>query len=145
MNNNLIVSESIDINASLAKVWNALTNPEIIKEYLFGTETITDWKVGSEIIFQGVYGEKLEHSYRDRGVILENVLNEKISYSYWSGFTGLEDKPENYSVVTYTLEKISDSKTKFTWTQKGFANEDGFNHSKSGMTAFLEKIKEGYL
>ncbi len=42
MRQDLQVSESIVINADLAKVWDVLTNPEIIKEYLFGTETITD-------------------------------------------------------------------------------------------------------
>ena len=53
MRDDLIVSESIEINTEPDKVWEALTNPEIIKEYLFGTQTITDWKVGSDIIFQG--------------------------------------------------------------------------------------------
>lgn len=141
MNNNLVVSQSIDINASPAKVWDALTNPEIIKEYLFGTETVTDWKVGSEIIFQGAYGDNNEHSYRDRGVILENVPEKKLSYSYWSGFSGLEDKPENYATVTYTIDKKSDGVVTFTWEQKGFATEEGYQHSLNGMPAFLEQIK----
>ena len=52
MRHDLTVSKSVITNANQDKVWNALTNPEIIKEYLFGTETITDWKVGSEIVFQ---------------------------------------------------------------------------------------------
>jgi len=142
MRNDLIVSESIDINAEPSKVWNALTNPEIIKKYLFGTETITDWKVGSEIIFQGEYGENKEYKYRDKGVILENVLNQLLSYSYWSGFSGLEDKPENYSVVIYKLESGDNKKTKFTWTQKGYATEEGYQHSLNGMKEFLKQIKE---
>lgn len=65
MNNNLVVSRSIDINSSPSKVWEALTTPDIIKEYLFGTETVTDWKVGSEIVFQGEYEGK---KYRDHGI-----------------------------------------------------------------------------
>lgn len=142
MRQDLIVSESIDINTNASNVWNVLTNPELIKEYLFGTETVTDWKVGSEIVFQGKYGDNLEFSYRDHGVIQQYVPNELLSYSYWSGFSGLEDKPENYSLVTYTLEKKSDDVTKFTWTQKGFGTEEGYQHSLSGMKAFLEKIKE---
>ena len=141
MKHDLVVSESIDINAEPSKVWDALTDPAIIKKYLFGTETITDWMVGSEIIFQGVYGETNEHSYRDKGVVLENVPNKKLSYSYWSGFSGLEDKPENYSVVTYTLERADNKTTKFTWTQAGFATEQGRDHSQNGMKEFLEKIK----
>ncbi len=32
-----------------------MTNPEKIKIYLFGTETGTDWKIGSSIIFKGEY------------------------------------------------------------------------------------------
>jgi uncharacterized protein YndB with AHSA1/START domain len=141
MNHNLIVSKSIEINASPSKVWEALTNPEMIKEYLFGTETITDWKVGSEVIFQGVYGDNNEHSYRDKGIVRENVLNKVLSYNYWSGFSGLEDKPENYSLITYTLESDDNKKTKFTWTQKGYPNEDAYNHSVNGMDAFLQQIK----
>ncbi|MEP6951527.1 MAG: SRPBCC domain-containing protein [Ginsengibacter sp.] len=142
MRHDLTVSESIDIYAAPSKVWDALTNPEIIKKYLFGTETITDWKVGSEIIFQGEYGENKEHTYRDKGVIIRNVVNELLSYSYWSGFSGLEDTPENYSLVTYSLKSDDDKKTTFTWTQKGYATEEGYQHSLSGMKEFLEQIKQ---
>ncbi len=138
MRDDLIVSSSIEINTEPSKIWEALINPEIIKEYLFGTKTITDWKIGSGIIFQGEYqGQK----YQDKGIIKEFKLNKKISYSYWSGFTGLDDKPENYSLITYDLEIIKDKKTKLTWTQKGFANERGYEHSKNGLKDLLAKIK----
>ena len=139
MRHDLIVSKSIIINASSEKVWHALITPDIIKEYLFGTETITDWKVGSDIVFQGEYQG---HKYKDKGIVVENVLHQTISYKYWSGFSGLEDKPENYSLVTYTLHSKDNKTTEFTWAQKGFSNEDGYNHSKSGMDEFLKKIKE---
>jgi uncharacterized protein YndB with AHSA1/START domain len=138
MNHDLIVSKSININAGASKVWEALTTPEIIKEYLYGTETFTDWNVGSEIIFQGEYQEQ---KYRDKGTILENVPNERLSYSYWSGFSGLPDSLGNYSVVTYELSPINPNQTRFTWTQKGFANEELFKHSENGMDAFLQGFK----
>ena len=139
IDHNLQAAGTIEINAGAEKVWKGLTTPEIIKDYLFGTETVTDWKVGSEVIFQGEYEG---HKYRDKGVILENIPLKKISYSYWSGFSGLEDKPENYSTVTYILESAGNNKTNFTWQQKGFANEKGHQHSLSGMNDFLKKIKE---
>ena len=138
MRRDLIVSQSIDINASPANVWHALTDPNLIKEYLFGTETVTDWKVGSKIIFQGEYEGQI---YRDKGIILENVPEKLLSYSYWSGFSGTEDKPENYSIVTYTLIRQDDAHTTFTWTQEGYATEEAYNHSTSGMGEFLEQIK----
>ena len=134
----LEVSSSLEINASKEKVWKGLTDPDIIKDYLYGTNTVTDWKVGSEILFQGEWEGK---QYRDKGVILQIIPNELISYSYWSGFSGTEDKPENYSTVTYKIEPISDDKTKFTWIQKGFASEQNYEHSNSGMEEFLKGIK----
>lgn len=138
MRKDLIVSKSVLINADSNEIWKTLTDPEIIKEYLFGTETLTDWKVGSEIIFQGEYEGK---KYRDHGIILENINNSKISYSYWSGFSGLEDKPENYSVITYSLNPVNQKSVEFTWTQKGFADEENHKHSESGMQEFIERIK----
>jgi uncharacterized protein YndB with AHSA1/START domain len=141
MNNDLIATGSIEVNAPAAKVWEALTNPEIIKEYLFGTETVTDWQVGSTIYFQGRYGDNLEHSYRDGGIIKELVAHERLSYTYWSGFSGLEDKPENYSLVTYTLVPKGENVTAFTWAQEGYATQEGYEHAQSGMPAFLQQIK----
>jgi uncharacterized protein YndB with AHSA1/START domain len=138
MNHNLQVSESIVINADLARVWEVMTNPAIIKEYLFGTETITDWKVGSPIVFQGEYQG---HKYRDHGVVKEIEFPKHIAYSYWSGFSGLEDKPENYSRVVYDMAPIDSTHTKFTWTQVGYPDETRQAHSQSGMKAFLEQIK----
>ncbi|GAB3941348.1 SRPBCC domain-containing protein [Spirosoma harenae] len=139
MRHDLIVSQSIDINASPERVWAVMTMPELIKEYLFGTETVTDWKIGNEIIFQGEYQDQ---SYRDKGVILENVPNRLLSYSYWSGFSGTEDKPENYSTITYTITPKDDTQTEFTWTQQGYATEAGYNHSINGMEGLLKQIKE---
>ena len=139
MRDDLVVSKSIMINTEPSKVWKALTIPDIIKEYLYGTETLTDWKNGSEIIFQGEYnGTK----YRDHGIIINNIPNQLLSYSYWSGFSGLEDKPENYSTVTYNLIEKADNMTELTWTQKGFSSEENRNHSESGMDAFLGQTKE---
>ena len=139
MRQDLVVSQTIEVNAPVSKVWDAMTNPEIIKEYLFGTETVTDWKVGNEVIFQGEYEG---HQYRDKGVVRENVLNELLSYSYWSGFSGLEDKPENYSSVTYSLKSIDDNTTALTWTQKGYATEQAYEHSQTGMQEFMQGIKK---
>ncbi|HXI00609.1 MAG TPA: SRPBCC domain-containing protein [Sphingobacteriaceae bacterium] len=138
MNHDLIVLKSVIIHAEPSKIWSALTDPQIIKEYLFGTETITNWEVGSEIIFQGEYEG---HKYRDHGVIIENIPNKKISYSYWSGFSGLEDKPENYSTVTYLLTDAGENQTDLNWTQKGYANTEGHKHSEAGMDEFLGSIK----
>jgi uncharacterized protein YndB with AHSA1/START domain len=138
MNQDLIQSHSIEINVPIATVWYGLTEPGIIAKYLHGTETITDWKVGSKVVFQGEYEGK---TYKDGGIIKEFILHEKISYTYWSSFTGLEDKPENYSLITYEVKALDSGRTKFTWTTKGFSTEKEFEGSKASMPKFLENIK----
>ncbi len=139
MNHALIVSESILIHATPAKVWETLTTPAIIKEYLFGTEASSDWKVGSKITFQGVYGPNNRH-YCDKGAIIESVPAKTLRYRYWSGFSGLEDRPENYAMVTCALEQ-KNRETKFTWTQQGYPDEARCQHSQKGMNALLAQIK----
>jgi uncharacterized protein YndB with AHSA1/START domain len=69
------------VNAALEKVWDALTNPEIVKQYLFGTEMITTWKVGDDIICKGVCEGQ---AYQDKVKVLEYVHHEKLSHSYLS-------------------------------------------------------------
>lgn len=44
MDKNLIARASVSINTSRAKVWNALGNPEAIKQYMFGTNVVSDWR-----------------------------------------------------------------------------------------------------
>lgn len=51
--NNLIAKVEITINAPATKVWEALTKPEIIKQYMFGTNVVSDWKVGSTVVWKG--------------------------------------------------------------------------------------------
>ncbi len=139
MNKNLSVSKSIEIKSSRENVWRIMTDPDKIKIYLFGTEAITDWEVGSPIIFQGDYEG---HKYVDKGNVLINETNKQLKYNYWTGFSGLPDMPDNYCLVTYTLESLSDDMVRFTWTQDGFANEEGQQHSEKGLPTVLAKIKE---
>jgi len=115
-----------------------LTNPEKIKVYLFGTDTLTNWKAGSEIIFQGEYQGQ---QYKDKGTIVDIKKDELLQYTYWSGFTGLEDKPENYSLVTYKLVSVS-GKTVLTLTQAGFSNEQAQQHSQTSWANVLQQIKQ---
>ena len=138
MNKNLVALRSIEIEASPEKLWEVLTQAELIKIYLYGTETITDWQVGSPIIFQGTYNEM---QYKDKGNVLESIEHKLLRYNYWSGFSGLEDKLENYSIVTYEIHSIGANKVQFSWHQQGFGSEEGRNHTEQGLINMLEQIK----
>lgn len=98
METNFKIQYKTTINAPLEIVWEALTNPAIVKQYFFGSELVTDWKVGNPIVFQGEWeGQK----YKDKGEVLEYEHNKKLSYSYLSNWSGKEDLPENYLWVSY--------------------------------------------
>jgi uncharacterized protein YndB with AHSA1/START domain len=81
-------------------VWEALTDPDLIKQYLFGTQVTTDWQVGHPITYQGTWEGK---PYEDKGRILEIEPGKRLVSTYWSAFSGLPDLPENYQTVRYEL------------------------------------------
>ena len=139
INKDLKVGASVAINATAEQVWDALTNPEKIAAYLFGTKTTTDWKVGSPITFQGEFKDV---RYKDKGNVIENIPNELLKYNYWSGFSGTDDLPENYSEITYSIKKGENEKVDLTWIQSGFVSEEAKGHSESGLLALLEQIKK---
>ena len=126
------------INASPSKVWNVLTDPEEIKKYFFGTNTITDWKPGSSIKFTGVWEGK---PYEDKGFILEAVREKILKYSYWSPFSGTEDKPENYQTVSFQLSSDGLG-TLLTLTQENILTEESKTHSESNWKGILEVMKK---
>ena len=138
MNKNLIASSNISINSTPQKIWNVLTNPKKVKIYLYGTKIKTDWKIGSPISFEGEYQGK---KYQDKGIIIDNQPLQTITYSYWSSFSGLEDKTENYSIICYKLKKQGEGIYIFTWHQQGFVSEDGKCHTKQGLIEMLKEIK----
>ncbi len=138
MTNKLIVKKSIEINADKSKVWDALVNPEKIKLYLFGTETISDWKVGSAIIFQGVWEGV---TYKDKGTIIEFIPEQKLKYDYWSSFSKLEDVPENYQQITFDLMN-QDGKTILSLTQENVPNQAAKEHSEANWEVVLNQLKQ---
>jgi uncharacterized protein YndB with AHSA1/START domain len=138
MNKDLIFSTNLLIHARPAEVWLALTDRETIKKYFFGTEAISDWTVGSPLIFQGEWEDK---SYQDKGNILAAEPGRRLQYNYWSGFSGLEDIEGNYSLVTYQLDSEGES-TKLTLTQEGFANEEALAHADAGWKMVLDNLKK---
>jgi uncharacterized protein YndB with AHSA1/START domain len=59
-----VATAEIEIDAPPTKVWSALTDPDQIKQYMFGSEVVTDWRQGSQIVWKGEYEGK---EYEDKG------------------------------------------------------------------------------
>ena len=137
MKSDIKAQVSINIHASISNVWEALTNPEIIKKYFFGTNTITDWKVGRPIKFKGEWEGK---TYEDKGTILEIQKNKLIKYDYWSSMSGIEDKPENYVIVTYQLSG-GDENVNLSVLQENIPDEKMKAHSEQNWNKVLDGLK----
>jgi uncharacterized protein YndB with AHSA1/START domain len=135
--NNIAKAETT-INASADKVWTALTDPEKIKKYMFGTTVVSDWKEGGKIVWKGEWEGK---SYEDKGKILILEPKKKLQYSHFSPLTGLEDIPENYHIVTIDLTE-KDGQTTVTLTQGNNADEKTKDHSEKNWKMMLASLKK---
>jgi uncharacterized protein YndB with AHSA1/START domain len=138
MEKDLTLETSITIKAPVSKVWQGLTDPELIKKYFFGTECITDWKKGSPILYRGIWEGK---EYEDKGNILDIEKEKFIKYNYWSSFSGTEDKPGNYANITYKLDE-QNGNTTLTVIQEDIKSEEARDHSKANWDMVLTSLKE---
>lgn len=138
MDQNLIATASITVHAPASRVWEALTKPELIKQYFFGSNIVTDWKVGSPIYYRGEWQGR---PYEDKGVVQAFEPERRLVATHWSPLSGMPDTPENYHTVSYELKGHGDS-TDVTITQDHNASEEEKQHSQQGWEIVLAGLKQ---
>jgi uncharacterized protein YndB with AHSA1/START domain len=138
MDKDLIARAFISIAAPGEKVWNALVNPEAIKQYMFGTNVVSAWREGSPIVWKGEWQGK---SYEDKGVILQIKPGQIIQYTHFSSLSGLPDRPESYHTVT--IEMSADGhQTHISLAQDNNATEEARAHSEKNWGMMLAALKK---
>ena len=100
MTANFVAKKRITVSAPPDVVWRALTDPAMVRQYMYGTNLQTDWTVGSPIIWKG---EWQGQAYEDKGAVVAVDPKKLLKVTHWSPMGGSEDKPENYHTVTYEL------------------------------------------
>jgi uncharacterized protein YndB with AHSA1/START domain len=138
MGKDLIAKASVTINATGAKVWDALVNPEAIHQYMFGTNVTSDWREGSPITWKGEWQGK---AYEDKGVILRMKPEQVLQYSHFSPLSGLPDKPENYHTVTIEVSGVG-NQTRVSLTQDNNSSEQDRDHSEKNWEMMLGGLKK---
>lgn len=138
MNTNLIARTSMTVNATNSEVWNALVNPEAIRQYMFGTNAVSDWREGSPIVWEGDWKGK---PYEDKGVILKLDPGKTFQYSHFSPLAGLPEKSENYHTVTIELSGEG-NQTRVSLTQDNNSTEEGRKHSEQNWGTMLASLKK---
>jgi len=139
MNNTLIAKATITIAAPASKVWEALIDPERIKQYLFGADVISDWKEGSPISYKGTYQGK---AYEDKGAVLKAEREKLLLITHWSPLSGTTDSPENYHKVSYELVTDNNSSTQLTITQDNNSTAEEQAQNAKFWQTVLEGIKK---
>ncbi len=137
MTDNFTAEAHTTIHAPASTVWKALTDPKIIKQYFFGTNVVTDWKVGSPIYYRGEWQGR---PYEDKGVILEFEPGRKLVTTHWSPSSGVPDLPENYHTVTYLLRE-QDGGTEVRLLQDRNASEKEKQESEQNWNMMLSALK----
>ena len=138
MNNKFTAHAAITIDAPASKVWDALTKPDLIKQYMFGTDVTTDWKVGSPITYKGIWEGK---PYEDKGQVLQVEPQKLLVSTFWSALSGLPDVPESYQTVRYELS-AEDGGTKVTISQDNNNSQEEANQSGENWKMVLDGLKK---
>ncbi len=134
----LHTSNSIVIEARQADVWKALTTPRLIKEWFFGVDTETDWKVGSELVHRGIWQGK---PYEDKGKIVEFDPPHRLVHTHWSPMSGQPDEPTNYQQVTWEVSE-RDGLTTLTISEENLPSEQAKAISDQAWSGALGNLKQ---
>ena len=94
-------SESIvKILAPASKVWLALTVPDLVKQWQYGSDLLTTWEPGTPIIFRNEWNGQV---FEQKGTVLECVPGSRVKYSLFVPRPDLQDIPEHHFFMTYEL------------------------------------------
>ncbi|MBN8852143.1 MAG: hypothetical protein BGO55_00155 [Sphingobacteriales bacterium 50-39] len=128
------VENTVQIKASVDRVWAALTEPEWTKKYMFNCAVDSDWKVGSPVLW------KMQHEGKEiipvKGFVEEIVPGKLLRYSVIDPNMGIPDIPENYLHVTYALSEMKGG------TELKVA-QGGYEHAAKGKDRYEEAVKAG--
>lgn len=143
MNVSMVVRAEVEFKTSIEKVWNGLTQPKITKQYMFGCEVLSDWKIGSPIIWKGLTEDGKEVIYV-KGNITEIIHQSKVSFTMFDPNIGVQDIPENHVDLTYELKELENT-THLTIIQGDFNGvenaENRFKESQQGWDMVIPLMK----
>lgn len=133
-----VATAEIEIDAPPADVWSALTDPELIEQYMFGSKVVTDWKQGSPIVWKGEYEGK---KYEDKGEVVEIEPRRRLKVTHFSPLSGEEDAPENYHTLLYELDERGET-THVSLSQDNNSSEEAADHSRENWEKMLQGLKQ---
>ena len=138
-----VATANTTIDADPQRVWQAMTDPKLVAEYMMGSEVASDWQPGSPITWSGEWEGK---TYQDKGEVLQAEPGRLLEVTHFSPLTGAEDVPENYHRVRYELAPAGGG-TEVRLTQDGCDSAEQaeqFSQNWQGMLDGLKKVAEAH-
>lgn len=137
MRGTIAVAEA-EINASPDDVWRALTDPDEIEQYMFGSQVESSWEEGGDIVWKGEYDGK---QYEDKGKIVEVDPPRRLTLTHFSPTSGKQDHPDNYHTLVYELEEAQDG-TRIRLSQDNNASAEEAESSRANWERMLSGLKK---
>lgn len=91
---------TVKILAPAGKVWLALTVPDLVKQWQYGSDLLTTWEVGTPIVFRNEWNGEV---FEQKGTVLEFFPESHLKYSLFFPRPDLQDIPEHYFFMSYEL------------------------------------------
>jgi uncharacterized protein YndB with AHSA1/START domain len=140
MADTFVAHAALTINAPRAKVWDALVNPETIKQYMPVSDVISEWREGGPIVWTS---EFLGKSFQVRGTILRLEPERLLEYDHSRPIfraSGATKSTENYLRVTIELTDDG-AQTKLSVTERNNMNRRELEHSEGSWRMVLHGMK----
>jgi uncharacterized protein YndB with AHSA1/START domain len=135
------ILKSIRIDASVIAVWEALTQPELMKSWMADSEIeiVTTWDVSTPIVIN-VQEVSPKTSFKNSGLVLQFVKEHVLEYSHLSSLSQLPDQDENYTIITFTLQQ-EENQTLLKVNLSNFPTESIYKHIDFYWTITLDVLK----
>ena len=128
---------SLDLPAPPDRVWAALTDPVLVRQYMFGAELSGDWVKGGSVTYRGEWDGT---PFEDRGDILEIDPLRLLKVNYYSAMSGQPDTPENRQLITYALAATGTG-TRLTVSQDGNPTAAAATAAEGNWAMTLDALK----
>ncbi len=132
-----VATATVDVAATPERVWTALTDPDEIEKYMFGSRVDTDWKPSSPIVWRGEYNGR---QFEDKGEVIEVKPGRRLKVTHFSPLSGQPDEPSNYHTVTYELQS-SGKHTHVRLSQDNNSSTEEAEHSAANWQTMLDGLK----